>query len=50
MAAVSEIIAEVGAASPKDMGRVMGVAAKRFAGKADNKVVSDVVKQLLNKQ
>lgn len=41
------IIAETGASSPKDMGRVMGVAAKQFAGKADNRVVSEIVKSLL---
>jgi uncharacterized protein YqeY len=46
-AGVSEIIAETGASSMKDMGRVMGMAAKKFAGKADNKVVSTVVKEIL---
>ena len=45
--ALSKIIAEVGATSPADMGKVMGVASKHFAGKADNKVVSVLVKQLL---
>ncbi len=45
--AVRQIIAEVGATSPKDMGKVMGVATKKFAGQADNKVVSEVVKELL---
>lgn len=45
--AVRDIIAKVGASSPKDMGKVMGVAAKQFAGKADNKVVSEIVKKLL---
>lgn len=47
-AAVKEIIAEVGASSPKDMGKVMGQASKRFAGKADNRVVSEIVKSLLS--
>lgn len=47
-AEVKAIIAEVGAASPKDMGKVMGQASKRFAGKADNRVVSEIVKALLN--
>lgn len=42
-----EIIAEVGATSPKDMGKVMGTATKRLAGKADNKMVSEIVKALL---
>lgn len=47
--ALRAIIAETGAGSMKDMGRVMGLAAKQFAGKADNSVVSSVVKQLLSK-
>ena len=46
-AEVKAIISEVGASSPKDMGRVMGQASKRFAGKADNRVVSEIVKTLL---
>ena len=41
------IIAEVGATSPADMGKVMGVATKQLAGKADGKVVSALVKELL---
>ena len=41
------IIAQVGAVSIKDIGKVMGAASKQFAGKADNKVVSDLVKQML---
>ena len=41
------IIAETGAASPKDMGKVMGVASKRLAGKADGKAIADLVKRLL---
>lgn len=45
---VKAIIAEVGATSPKDMGKVMGQASKRFAGKADNRIVSEIVKSLLN--
>ena len=44
---VREIIAETGASSMKDMGKVMGVATKRFAGRADGKVVSALVRQLL---
>lgn len=43
------IIAEVGASSPADMGKVMGVATKQLAGKADGKVVSGLVKELLAK-
>lgn len=46
-AEVRAIIAEVGASSPKDMGRVMGLASKRFAGKADNRLVSEIVKSIL---
>jgi len=45
--AVSKIIAETGAASPADMGKVMGVASKQLAGKADGKAISAVVKELL---
>lgn len=41
------IIDEVGASSPKDMGKVMGIATKQLAGKADGRLVSEVVKQLL---
>lgn len=41
------IIAEVGAASPRDMGKVMGVATKRLAGQADGRTVSTLVKKLL---
>lgn len=46
-AALKEIIAEVGATSPKEMGKVMGVASKRLAGKAEGKAISEKVKQLL---
>jgi uncharacterized protein YqeY len=42
------IIAEVGASSTKDMGKVMGVASKKLAGKADGKDISDAVKRLLD--
>lgn len=41
------IITQVGANGAADMGKVMGVASKHFAGKADNKIVSQLVKQLL---
>lgn len=44
---IKEIIAQVGASSPADMGKVMGVATKQLAGKADGKLVSETVKQLL---
>ena len=46
-AEVKAIIAETGAASMKDMGRVMGVATKRLAGRADGKDISAKVKELL---
>lgn len=42
-----KIIAESGASSVKDMGKVMGLASRAFAGKADNKVISELVKALL---
>lgn len=47
-AALKEIIAQTGAAGPQDMGKVMGVATKQLAGKAEGKVISTIVKQLLN--
>ena len=46
-AAVKEIIAQTGATSIKEMGKVMGVASKQLAGKADGKAISDIVKNLL---
>lgn len=46
---VSKIIASVGASSPADMGKVMGVATKQLAGKADGKLISGIVKELLSK-
>jgi hypothetical protein len=45
--ALKTIIERVGAKSPSDMGRVMGVATKELAGKADGKEISAIVKQLL---
>ena len=44
---IKEVIAQTGATGMKDMGKVMGVATKRFAGRADGKVVSTLVRQLL---
>jgi len=44
---VSAIIAETGATSIRDMGKVMGAATKRVAGKADNQLISKIVKELL---
>ena len=46
--ALEKIIADTGAESMKDMGRVMGTASKQFAGKADGKTISGIVKELLS--
>lgn len=46
---IATIISETGASSPADMGKVMGVATKQLAGKADGKTISTLVKELLNK-
>lgn len=46
---IASIITEVGAVSAADMGKVMGVASKQLAGKADGKTISAVVKELLSK-
>lgn len=46
-AALRSIIAETGATSAKEMGKVMGVATKRLAGRADGKAISTLVRQLL---
>jgi len=46
---IKKIIAETGATSPADMGKVMGVATKKLAGKADGKTISAAVKELLSK-
>lgn len=45
---IGKIIAETGASSIKDMGKVMGVATKRLAGKADGRMISEVVKSILS--
>lgn len=47
-AALADIIAKVGAEGPKDMGKVMGMANKTLAGKADGKTISTFVKELLS--
>ncbi len=47
--AVTKIIADTGAASPADMGKVMGLASKQLAGLADGKTISTIVKELLTK-
>ena len=46
-AEVKNIISEVGATGPKDMGKVMGVASKKLAGRADGKAISELVKKIL---
>lgn len=46
-AELKNIVAQVGATSAADMGKVMGVASKTFAGRADNKLVSQLVKEAL---
>lgn len=45
---IKEIISKTGAAGIKDMGKVMGVASKELAGKADGKTISELVKELLS--
>lgn len=44
---MKEVISEVGATTIKDMGKVMGVASKKFAGVADGKRINEMVKKLL---
>jgi uncharacterized protein YqeY len=48
-AELQAVIAETGASSPADMGKVMGVASKKLAGRADGKSISALVKELLAK-
>lgn len=48
-ARITEIIAQTGASSPADMGKVMGVATKALAGIAAGKAISETVKKLLSK-
>ena|SRR5690606_10056958 len=47
-AAMKAIIAETGAASVKDLGKVMGIAGKTLAGKSDGKSISEMAKKLLS--
>lgn len=47
-AELKAIIAETGATGPRDMGKVMGVASKRLAGRAEGRAISEAVKNLLN--
>ena len=48
LAVVEKAIAETGASTMKDMGRVMGMVSKQLAGKADNKTVAALIKQRLS--
>ena len=46
--AVADVIAQTGAAGMKDMGKVMGMVSKQLEGKADNKLIATLVKELLS--
>ena len=46
---IEKIIAQLGATTPQDMGKVMGVATKQLAGKADGKLIATIVKENLTK-
>lgn len=48
-AALQQLIVTVGATGPQDMGKVMGIATKQLAGKAEGRAISAKVKELLNK-
>jgi len=48
ISAIKQIISQTGATSIKDLGKVMGVASKQLAGKAEGKFIADQVKNLLN--
>ncbi len=45
---IQQIISETGATGVRDMGKVMGLAGKQLTGKADNKIVAAIIKELLN--
>ena len=47
-AQIKDIIAQTGATSMKDMGKVMGIASKSMAGKADGRIISTIVKDLIS--
>ncbi len=47
-AAIQAIVTQVGATGPKEMGKVMGVASKQLAGKAEGRLISEKVKSILN--
>jgi uncharacterized protein YqeY len=46
---IAAIVTQTGAAGPQDMGKVMGVASKQLAGRADGKAIAAAVKEALNK-
>jgi hypothetical protein len=46
---IAKIIAQTGTSSPSDMGKVMGLANKQLAGKADGKTIAGIVKEILGK-
>jgi len=46
-AVIKSVIENIGAKAPSDMGKVMGAASKELAGKADGKIISEIVKRLL---
>lgn len=46
---IAKIIAQTGASSPADMGKVMGIASKALSGQAEGKAIADTVKRLLNR-
>ena len=48
IAIVKKVIADTGATSIKDLGKVMGTASKEIAGKADNKMIAEIIKKLLS--
>lgn len=48
MAVVEDIITQIGAESMKDMGKVMGIANKEMAGKADGSIIAQIVKEKLS--
>lgn len=46
---IESLVAELGASGPKDMGKVMGTASKKYAGQAPGKLVAELVKEVLNR-
>ena len=48
--AVADVITKIGASSPSDMGKVMGIASKELLGKADGRAIATVVRMLLSKK